>query len=254
MSSSSISISSSKPSTTNAAVDNLTFDDSFEDEYDPRKPNDYEQMLEEQARAEQVKKNQEQLKVQMVEQQKQQEQLSDQRKQEALERIAAGRSATHMSASTSGSGMGRGRGRGRGMLVPAWLEAQQREQREKGQAGGGNEEGGSVRGGLQSSSIGNQEQELVVLVLKNVVSGMSALAADIVDDVREECQTHGTVTGVRAIHSDRDESVDLAVLYVVPQSAEAARAALHGRFFAGRQLDATVAPEHIFMQAQLINF
>jgi hypothetical protein len=94
-----------------------------------------------------------------------------------------------------------------------------------------------------------------VLVLKNAVAGgLSALQPDVVEDVREECQMHGKVIDVRAIFYSRTDNVDLVVLYEQARCAEMARAALDGRFFAGKQLHAVVRHRRHFAEARPIDF
>ncbi|KAJ2055617.1 hypothetical protein GGI17_006590 [Coemansia sp. S146] len=68
------------------------------------------------------------------------------------------------------------------------------------------------------------------------------LVLDLAEDVRSECEKLGTVTSVKVY--DLSESGAVAVKFKDEMSAQACVKAMNGRFFAGRQIEASIYDGH----------
>ncbi|TDL26119.1 hypothetical protein BD410DRAFT_784158 [Rickenella mellea] len=94
---------------------------------------------------------------------------------------------------------------------------------------------------LDKSTASNKNSRVVVLkhmFTQQELEEDASLLLDLKEDVREECSTLGEVTNV--VLYDREAEGIMTVKFRDPLSAQACVIRMHGRFFAGRQVEASL--------------
>ncbi|KAJ2014404.1 hypothetical protein GGI14_004866 [Coemansia sp. S680] len=93
--------------------------------------------------------------------------------------------------------------------------------------------------------VAERHKRTVILVHMFTLKEMEddvTLVLDLAEDVRSECEKIGTVTSVKVY--DLSESGAVAVKFKDEVSAQACVKAMNGRFFAGRQIEASIYDGH----------
>jgi poly(U)-binding-splicing factor PUF60 len=84
-----------------------------------------------------------------------------------------------------------------------------------------------------------------VVLLRNLV-GVNEVDATLEDEVKEKCSESGPVNRLKLIVDKASDEVRIYVEFTDPQSANIAIDQLHGRFFGGRKVLASLYSEDKF--------